>query len=465
MRRILFVCVLAGAFVAGALPRPANLPKQIHHSVDSYPVKIMNLFPEHGLTDPHAMIVGDRLYVGCGRDQSWNTEDTWRMDCWEFWSTDNLKDWRYESTLWPTETYIGDRPNCWAGDLIQKDGRFFWYFSNRNIDAGVAVSDRPGGPYHDALGKPLLPGTIIKGNPYDPEIFREEDGTCYIIFSANTYYIATLGEDMISLADEPQPIVVRTPDGQRKWTADKSSLFKRDGVYYLVWGSDYAMSDKLHGPYTYRGRFLNGGHGSIFNWKGQWYVLQENKDISLFYRGVMLKPVLFNEDKTIRVPGDDSGYPAGGRTWNFDRSAMGWRAVSGTSLNWGPSGVIRGDVSGNAVIRNAVWGGALLTQNKTILIRLRNRTPATQARISVASFDSSEKRFWAHPDVDWNAESQSVTFDINPNDPDFTDYVLDLSSLSGLKSNTKQIQIEPALGAKSGSWEIDCIRQQCAREK
>ena len=134
-----------------------TFPDKVVHNVESDPVKITNIFPQHGLTDPHFMIVGHRLYLAMGHDKSWDTETDWMMDRWEIWSTDDLKTWVKETVIHPNDTYFGPEPNCWAGDFAQKDGKYYWYFSNRFYDTGVMVADKPEGPYKDALGKPLLP--------------------------------------------------------------------------------------------------------------------------------------------------------------------------------------------------------------------------------------------------------------------------------------------------------------------
>ena len=131
--------------------------------------------------------MGGKLYVFCGHDKSWDTEDTWIMDRWEIWSTENLIDWKKESEIHPKDTYIGDLPNCFAGDITSRNGKYYWYFSNRSHSTGVMVSDTPTGPFKDALGKPLLPeGIIGKVHPYDPEIFVE-NGVYSIIFGAGFF--------------------------------------------------------------------------------------------------------------------------------------------------------------------------------------------------------------------------------------------------------------------------------------
>jgi len=46
-----------------------------------------NLFPEQGVVDPHAIVVDHTVYLFCGHDRSWDSEDNWLMDRWEIWSS------------------------------------------------------------------------------------------------------------------------------------------------------------------------------------------------------------------------------------------------------------------------------------------------------------------------------------------------------------------------------------------
>ena len=421
----------------------------------SKPLANDNLFPEQGLTDPHTIIANGRLYVFCGHDQSWDTDNTWKMDRWEIRSTDNLTDWRKDGEILPTQTYIGDEPNCWAGDISQKGDKYYWYFSNKHYSTGVMVADSPEGPWVDALGEPLLPpGIIGKTPPYDPTIY-EEDGVYTIIFGSGRYQAATLGDDMISLKTAPQPLMVYTKEGKEKWTADKSTLFKRDSIYYLVWGSDYAMSKNLYGPYTYEGNFLAGGHNDLFQWNGQWYAVMENKDIGLLYRGVSLKPVNFNDDGTIIIPDDDSDFPADGRKWQFELSTMGWKALEGTSIQWDSDGLIKGQIKGNALIESPVWLLTELDKHQTLVIRIRNKSKAKQAKIWIASV-TPQGAFWEHPEINWEEEDQ-ILINLDSESNEFKEYTFDLSKLPNLEPMLKRIRIEPAMGVKKGSWEIESI--------
>ena len=153
-------------------------------------LKIDVIVPEHGMADPHAWVENDTLFIICGHDKSWDAKGSFPMDRWEIWSTVDLKNWKFHRNILPTDTYIGDKPNCWAGDICERDGKYYWFFSNRNINTGVMVADTIDGEYKDLLGKPLLPKGIVPVHPYDPEIYIEND-VYTICFGVNQYYMAT----------------------------------------------------------------------------------------------------------------------------------------------------------------------------------------------------------------------------------------------------------------------------------
>jgi hypothetical protein len=194
------------------------------------------------------------------------------MQDWQIWSTANLVDWKLESTLRPEDLYMGPSEQCWAVDAATRNGKYFLYFSDGNQRTGVATSDSPGGPFIDALGKPLLDGTLTTTTEYDPAVFIDSDGSAHILFGGPSwaygegagYFMAELGDDMISIKGEAKRIEVGHD------ADDKASLHKHNGTYYLTWASFYATSKNLYGPYTFRGNFgASPDHGSFFSMNNQ----------------------------------------------------------------------------------------------------------------------------------------------------------------------------------------------------
>ncbi|BAX81089.1 family 43 glycosylhydrolase [Labilibaculum antarcticum] len=414
------------------------------------------IVPEHGMADPHAWVQNDTVFVICGHDESWEGKGSFRMDRWEVWSSTDLKNWEHHRDILPSQTYIGDHPNCWAGDICERNGKYYWFFSNRNINTGVVVADKITGEYKDLLGKPLLPKGIVPVHPYDPEIYIE-NGEYTICFGVNTYYMATLAEDMKSLVTEPKAILVKDENGEEVSTDDKPTLFKRNDWYYLVFGSRYAMSKNLYGPYDFKGAFLSGGHTSFFDWHGQKYVLQENHDISAFYRGASLKPVFFNQDESIYIPKYDRMYPAPGRPFEFKNSTMGWKAVNGTNLVF-KEGILSGNIKQkNAVIQSAPW---LYTDTRIcskVSFKIKNNSDAKELKFAIYTRNQGHE-FWTKgtEPIGWNKQ-QWLTIPISSNDSDFVTYSIDLSQFKEVNERLMQIALQPAADTNSGSWEIDEI--------
>ncbi len=415
------------------------------------------LMPDRGMADPHVWLENGRLYVMCGHDKSWEPVNTWIMNRWDLWSTDNLTTWKHEYSIDPTDTYIGDQPNCWAGDICERNGKYYWFFSNRNLNSGVMIADKITGPYKDLLGKPLLTPDMAKTHPYDPEIYIE-NGEYHICFGAGTYYMARLAEDMKSLIEKPRMISVVDKDGKKIGMGDKPAMFKRGDWYYLVSGGRYAMSKELYGPYNYVGNFGGGGHNSFFVWKGQWYVIHELGDTNIFYRGVGLQPLYFRENGEMHLAKTRAVHPGAGRDYNFNVSQMGWHVEEGeTSFSWNEKGYIEGAVkSKEASVSSAIYLLNSMKYNNTLSFKLKNETSSKRVRVSLATYDDARFVWNVYPiQADWSQHTY-VDIDVKPNSKKWETYTVDLTKM-GLKVRLMQIKISPAMDAKSGKWALDDV--------
>ncbi|KAA5824852.1 family 43 glycosylhydrolase [Algibacter amylolyticus] len=292
------------------------------------------IVPNQGLNDPHIHIFNDTAYVYASHDKSIDNKK-FIMEDWWVWSSPDLVNWTKRSVLNPKDTYIGkDFSRCWATDAAYKNGKYYWYFSEGNEQTGVVVGDTPTGPWKDDLGKPLLNSDLTPTHEYDMAIF-EENGAHYIIFGVWDYYIAKLNYDMISLAEKPRKLIINNPKGPynpdgknlEKPTDDKPFMHKRNGKYYLSWGCFYAMSDNLYGPYEYKDSvikeesfakgydaptwpngFLQGRHGSFFEWNNQWYYAycDMSQTGNRYFRDTFISSIHYKENgemATIRVDG------------------------------------------------------------------------------------------------------------------------------------------------------------------
>ena len=244
------------------------------------------IVPYVGMADPHIFIFNGKPFLYSTRDLDSLAKGRFIMPDWHIWSTNDLLHWKHERTILPTETYMGKSTDCWATDMGWRNGKYYFYFSNKNISTGVMVSESPIGPFKDALGKPLLDTGLTTSKEYDPTILMDDDiqKTAYIAFGHHRdddpklgYYIAKLNEDMISLAEPPRKIIFTGTEDVLS-ANDKPNLHKYNGVYYLSAGSHYATSTNIYGPYIRRGNSGFGkfgltqqAHGNYFMWNNQWF--------------------------------------------------------------------------------------------------------------------------------------------------------------------------------------------------
>ena len=267
------------------------------------------LVPNSGMADPHIYVFEGRVYLYTGRDAD-PTLQRFLMPDWNVWSSADLISWRHETTISPNITYIGAsaEPECWATSVAYRGGSYFFFFSNggngRAHNFGVMRASSPTlVDAVDALGRPLVsePGdggvtqTNLTRAAYDPTVFIDDNETPYVCFGVlewdgttagtkSQYLIAKLDETFLALAEEPRPLhFLPRPDGAFMPSNDKSTLHKRDGLYYLSAGSMYATLASVYGPYTFRGDTnphdgadrsfgLNTrGHGRFWSWRNQWF--------------------------------------------------------------------------------------------------------------------------------------------------------------------------------------------------
>ncbi|PTW46479.1 glycosyl hydrolase family 43 [Sphingomonas faeni] len=186
----------------------------------------------------------------------------------------------------------------WAPSVIQANGRYYMFFSANDIQSdaelggiGLAVSDRPGGPFKDAIGKPLVGAFHNGAQPIDPFAFRDHDSQVYLFYGGWKHCnVVRLSPDLkriLPFADGSTYKEV-TPPGY----VEGSFMIERKGVYYLMWseggwtGPDYSVAYATGpgptGPFTPRGKILSqdlriargAGHHSVVNVPGtdDWYI-------------------------------------------------------------------------------------------------------------------------------------------------------------------------------------------------
>jgi len=93
----------------------------------------------------------------------------------------------------------------WAPDCILRNGKYYFYFPatvkasvGRGFGIGVAISDKPQGPFVPQ------PEPLKDVHGIDPNVFIDNDGQAYIYYAQGNIYAAKLKENMLELASEPK---------------------------------------------------------------------------------------------------------------------------------------------------------------------------------------------------------------------------------------------------------------------
>jgi beta-xylosidase len=254
------------------------------------------LFSDQYTADPGALVHDCTFYVQCGHDEG---QTGFVMKEWFLLSSTDMVHWTKNVALKLTDFKWADA-NAWAGQMVTKGGKFYWYVPVEERGGGmalaIAVADSPTGPFKDALGKPLVNDAFEMSNmgfktpsdtPYtiDPTVFVEDDGHAYLHYGGfGRMIVAKLSDDMLSIDGKMQEV---TPKG----FFEAAFLTKRDGKYYEIYAAgqnpatiDYATSTSPLGPWKYGGRVLDAlpslpgqdaatNHSGVAEFAGQWYIV------------------------------------------------------------------------------------------------------------------------------------------------------------------------------------------------
>lgn len=268
------------------------------------------------IADPEVRQMPDgRVYVYGSRDEPGNA---WCSRSYNVLSSSDMVNWHVEqfsfATAGPGKQVDYTDRILYAPDCIYRGGKYYLYYclAGGGDDEGVAVAGSPYGPFRD--------GRKMAGiNGIDPSVFVDDDGQAYLFWGQGHARGAKLSDDMLSIEG---PVHDNLLTYDTHFFNEGSSVRKRNGIYYFVYGShsqhgesncatlDYATSDSPLGPYTYRGviidnwgsgRNLVNNHGCITEIDGQWYVAYHRPThASATMRKACLEPIEFNPDGTIR---------------------------------------------------------------------------------------------------------------------------------------------------------------------
>lgn len=236
--------------------------------------------------DPEGIIYDDTYWIYPTWSDAYEKQTF--FDCF---SSKDLVTWtKHASILDNSEVKWAERA-MWAPSVIRKDGKYYLFFGANDVHEGevggigVAVSDRPEGPYKDLLGKPLINEIVNGAQPIDQFVYHDESGEYYMYYGGWGHCnMVRLNSDFTALIPFEDGDMYKeiTPEGY----VEGPFMFKKNGKYYFMWseggwgGPDYsvayAIADSPFGPFRRIAKILQqdpevatgAGHHSVIQVPG-----------------------------------------------------------------------------------------------------------------------------------------------------------------------------------------------------
>jgi len=294
------------------------------------------------------------------------------------YSSSDLVNWKYEGQVYYGNTAETWGINAfWAPEVYKRGNQYYLFYSAQwkdnpnkeleNFKIGVAVADKPTGPFKDLADRPIFdPGYPI----IDANVYFAEDGSVYLYYSRCCYkhpvesevaqwakkqgwfneveeswvYGVQLKPDFSGVIGEPQ-LLLRPPvkmgdaqaawesrsvtakEANRRWT-EGSFIFKVADTYYMMYSANhfggeyyavgYATSKHPLGPFkkaannpvleknTERGGVVSGtGHNSVvFAPNGKMFCLYHGRTQATGKeRVVFIDEMRIDKNGVLRVDG------------------------------------------------------------------------------------------------------------------------------------------------------------------
>ena len=251
--------------------------------------------------DPEVTLIGKQCWIYPTYSAPYNQQVF--LDAF---SSSNLVKWQKHERILDTSRVKWAKRALWAPALLQHQKKFFLFFAANDIQnnqelggIGVAVSDRPEGPFTDYLGKPLIDRFHNGAQPIDQFVYRDDDGKIYLYYGGWRHCnMVQLNNDLNGFVPFADGTVFKElrPEGY----VEGPFMFKRNGKYYFMWSEGgwtgpnysvaYAISDSPAGPFKRIGKILQqdpaiatgAGHHSVLSIPGkdQYYIVYHRRPLT-----------------------------------------------------------------------------------------------------------------------------------------------------------------------------------------
>jgi hypothetical protein len=221
-------------------------------------------------------------------------------------SSPDLVNWTKHERIIDTAAVKWVQKALWAPAIVKKDNKYFLFFGGNDIQndseyggIGIAVADKPEGPFKDYLGKPLIDRFYNGAQPIDQFVFQDKDGS-YLLYYGGWGHcnVVKLNSDFRYIVPFEDGTLYKevTPENY----VEGPFMFIKEGKYYFMWseggwtGPDYsvayAIADSPFGPFKRIGKILQqdakigtgAGHHSVIHEpeSNKWYIVYHRRPLT-----------------------------------------------------------------------------------------------------------------------------------------------------------------------------------------
>ena len=222
-KSLFYTVLMAGALMSCGGPKQAPSEEV---------AKSGNPVFEGWYADPEGIIYGDTYWIYP------TTRDLYeKQTFFDCFSSKDLVNWTKHTAILDTAEVKWAKIAMWAPSVINKDGKYYLFFGANDVHEGeiggigVAVSDRPEGPYKDLLGKPLINEIVNGAQPIDQFVFHDADNDEYYMYYGGWKHcnMVRLNKDFTGLIPFEDGTIYKevTP----KDYVEGPFMFKKNGKY------------------------------------------------------------------------------------------------------------------------------------------------------------------------------------------------------------------------------------------
>ena len=286
------------------------------------PAKSGNPAIEGWYADPEAAVFDNTYYIYPTYSDKYE-----KQVFIDAFSSKDLVTWQKHPHVLDTTAISWAKYAMWAPSIIKKDNRYFLFFGANDIQSdnqqggiGIAVAEKPEGPFKDYLGRPLINKFYNGAQPIDQFVFKDGE-KYYIIYGGWGHCnIALLNDDFTGFDKiNGEKFKEITPEGY----VEGPFIFKKDSKYYFMWSEGswgsadyrvaYAIADKPTGPFKRIDTILEqdsevatgAGHHSLIKVPGEdkWYIVYHRRPLGetdANHRTTCIDELKFDEDGKIK---------------------------------------------------------------------------------------------------------------------------------------------------------------------